>query len=102
MPGARGSRPPGIFSIPKGGGDSRPVVATADPNLVGNQTVDETHVYWVDWSDLSNIRRAPKTGDGGIETIATGGTSQISDLAVDGCNIYWMANGKNRVLARAK
>jgi hypothetical protein len=97
-----GSRPPGIFSIPKGGGNSRPVVATADPTVFGSRTIDDTHVYWIDWSDLYNIRRAPKTGAGGIETIATGGTGQITDLAVDGCNIYWMANGKNRVLVRAK
>jgi hypothetical protein len=95
-------RPAGIFSIPKAGGESRTVVATADPAVLGSQTIDDTHVYWIDWSDTRNIPRAPKTGDGSVETIATGGTDEIWDLVVDGCNVYWMASGKSRVLVRSK
>ena len=97
-----GSRPPGIFSMPKGGGESRTIVASADPAVIGTQTIDDTHVYWIDWFDMRNIRRTPKTGDGSVETIATGGTGEITDLAVDGCNVYWMASGKSRVLVRSK
>jgi hypothetical protein len=56
----------------------------------------------VDSFDTSNIRRAPKTGDGSVETIATGAVGEITDLVVDACNVYWMASDGSRVLARGK
>jgi hypothetical protein len=97
-----GSTARGIFAMPKGGGDSRTVVANADPMVIGSQTIDDTHVYWIDARDQQNIRRAPKTGDDAMETIATGETGQITELAVDGCNVYWLASGKPRLLAHSK
>lgn len=92
----------GIFAMPKGGGDSRAVVANVDPVSFGNQTIDDTHVYWIDGSDQTTIQRALKTGSGSIETISSDDPGGISDLAVDRCNIYWLPSGKPRVLVRGK
>jgi len=96
------STPPGLYAIPKGGGEIRAVAAGAKPGVIGSQTIDDTYVYWGDYADLNNIQRAPKTGDGTVETISTGATNYLTDLAVDRCNLYWIASDKNRVLARAK
>jgi hypothetical protein len=94
--------PPGIFSIPKAGGDSRAVAVEANPALIANQTIDDKHVYWSDYADPNNIWRVPKTGDGDIEKIVTGGSGYLTDLAVDSCNVYWIASDKNRLLVRSK
>jgi hypothetical protein len=91
----------GIFALPKGGGDSRTVVANVDPVTFGSQTIDDTHVYWVDASDQTSIQRSLKTGSG-IEKIPSEGSDGIADMAVDHCNIYWLPSGKPRILVRGK
>jgi hypothetical protein len=92
----------GIFAMPKAGGDSRTVVANAAPIVFGNKNVDDTHVYWIDYSDQASIQRAPKTGNGAIEKIPGEDSGGVYDVAVDRCNIYWLPSGKPRVLVRGK
>jgi hypothetical protein len=92
----------GIFAMPKAGGDSRTVVANADPIAFGSKNVDDTHVYWVDYADQATIQRAPKSGNGAVEKIPSEDFGGVSDVAVDRCNIYWLPSGKPRVLVRGK
>ena len=98
---ATGSTSPGILALPKTGGDSRMVVAGANPILFDSHSIDDKHVYWVDQSDQTSIRRAPKTGAGPTETVWSG-ASGISGLAVDACNVYWTVSGPTRLMVKGK
>jgi hypothetical protein len=98
---ATGSVSPGILAMPKTGGDSRMVVAGANPILLDSHTIDDKHVYWVDQSNQSSVRRAPKAGGGPTEAVWSG-SSALSGLAVDGCNVYWTVSGPTRLMVKGK
>jgi hypothetical protein len=99
---AGGSAPPGIVAMLKTAGDDHMVLSGAQPILFGSQTIDDKHLYWVDQSDQSSIRRAPKTVDAPTEIFWSASSDTISNLAVDDCNVYWTASAPSRLLARAK
>jgi hypothetical protein len=92
----------GIFAMPKAGGEGRVVVANAAPMLMGSQTIDDTHVYWIDQNDQYTIRRALKKGDGSVESFSIGSFSSPEDLLVDGCAVYWTSGMPGQLLVRAK
>jgi hypothetical protein len=92
----------GIVAVPKQGGEGRTLVANAAPILLASKTIDETHVYWVDMSDQDSIRRASKTGTGGIEIVWRARGRGIADMAVDACNVYWTAGNPSELFVRAK
>ena len=99
---AAGSAPPGIVAMLKTAGDDHMVLGGAQPILFGSQTIDDKHLYWVDQSDQSSIRRAPKTVNAPTEIFWSASSDAISNLAVDDCNVYWTVSGPSRLLARAK
>jgi hypothetical protein len=92
----------GIFAVPKTGGDIRTVAANTDPVTFGNKNIDDTHVYWLDTSDQSVIKRTLKTGNGDIETIGGDEDDSITDVAVDACNVYWTTSMAPQILVRRK
>jgi hypothetical protein len=94
--------PPGVVAMLKTAGDDHMVLDGAQPLLFGSQTIDDQHLYWVDQTDQSSIRRAPKMVNAPTETFWTTSSDAISNLAVDGCNVYWTASVPSRLLARAK
>ena len=98
---ATGSASPGILAMPKVGGDSRMVVAGANPILFDSHTIDDKHVYWVDQSNQFSVRRASKAG-GGLTEAVWSGASGISGLAVDACNVYWTVSGPTRLMVKGK
>jgi hypothetical protein len=99
---AGGSAPPGVVAMLKTAGGDHMVLDGAQPMLFGSQTIDGKHLYWVDQSDQSSIRRAPKMVNAPTETFWTASSDAISNLAVDGCNVYWTVSASNRLLAQAK
>jgi hypothetical protein len=99
---AGSSAPPGIVAMPKTAGDNHMVLSGTQPILFGSQTIDNKHLYWVDQSDQSSIRRAPKTANAPTEIFWSASSDAISNLAVDDCNVYWTASAPSRLLARAK
>lgn len=92
----------GIFAMPKAGGDTRTVVANADPIAFSNRTIDDTHVYWVDVRETGVLQRAPKNGNGTSEKLPGDDFGGLTDMAVDRCNIYWLVLNEPRVLVRGK
>ena len=94
--------PPGVVAMLKTAGEDHMVLDGAQPMLFGSQTIDDKHLYWVDQSDQSSIRRAPKMVNAQTETFWTTSSDAVSNLAVDGCNVYWTVSVPSRLLARAK
>ena len=99
---AGGSAPPGVVAMLKTAGDDHMVLDGAQPLLFGSQTIDDQHLYWVDQTDQSSIRRAPKVVNAPTEMFWTTSSDAISNLVVDGCNVYWTVSAPSRLLARAK
>jgi hypothetical protein len=97
-----GSPSEGIVAMPKAGGAGQTVVANAVPILFGSQTIDGSHLYWVDQSDQGTIRRTAKTGTGGIELFWSGALASITTIAIDACNVYWTPGYPNELRVRGK
>jgi hypothetical protein len=91
----------GIKQVPKDGG----TVVTLAPGYDSTKlAVDDSYVYWTEWTLVGDdaIRRVPKVG-GAVQTIVSGGT--LADpwgIAVDDSYVYWTEqdSGKARRVAK--
>jgi hypothetical protein len=89
----------GLMAMPKQGGEAQLVIAK--PRFM-RWTVDDTHIYWVDSSQQSTLRRTPKQG-GPTESLWTNPSDgHIQAVAVDACNVYWFAVNPQTLRYRAK
>jgi hypothetical protein len=77
---------PQITSLPKAGGAVTSIAPTHDPVAIA---VDDTYVYWADFTDqhTSSILRAPKAG-GSPETLASSMLS-TQHILVDAVSVIW-------------
>jgi len=89
----------GILAVPKTGGAGHTIVPNAQPSLA--LSFDRTHIYWVDQSDGSTLRRTPKTG-GPTEMLWSGPNRWIQTITVDDCNVYWVAANPFEVFYRGR
>jgi hypothetical protein len=91
----------GIKRVLKEGG----AVITAAPGYDSEWlVVDDSYVYWTDFSFVDDdvIRRIPKTG-GAVQTIVSGGSlADPYGIAVDDAYVYWteLDSGKARRVAK--
>lgn len=91
----------GLLSMPKQGGERKLLIPNADPLLLSSSTIDDRHVYWVDYTDQHTISRVPKQG-GPIELVWNTNGHAIQAIAVDACNLYWFAPTPWSIFYRAK
>ncbi|MBN1657610.1 MAG: hypothetical protein JXA93_04370 [Anaerolineae bacterium] len=91
----------GIQRAPKAGGAVVTLAAGYNSTMLA---VDDTHVYWTEWSlvDPDAIRRVPKAG-GTVDTILSGGTlGDPRGIAVDASYVYWTEQDGGMVRRVAK
>jgi hypothetical protein len=81
-----------VMAAPKDGGQTRTVGAWGSPQHVGEAyglAVDDTYVYWTNWTDAQYgaVLRAPKTG--GDVTVLASGLDYPVRIALDADYVYW-------------
>ena len=77
------------------------VVPNVDLFVGLSHAIDDTYVYWVDYSKQDTLRRTLKTDSTQTETIWSG-PGWVKAVLVDACNIYWIAESPDAILVRAR
>lgn len=93
----------GIMAMPKGGGqEGVTVVPNVRSGVWLGHAIDDTHVYWVDYSERHTLHRTLKTDGGHTETVWSAPGRWVMDMLVDACNVYWVVANPYEILVRSK
>ena len=89
-----------VMSVPKTGGT--PQTLAANQNLPNGIAVDDTNIYWTDYSGGTVMKMAKTPVDGGAPVTLASGQDGPLGIAVDATSVYWTNEGGGSVVKIVK